>query len=69
VLSLRALLEEWRRANLGGAPTRLRSPLEAMVLPLLAKRGIPAPRQNVPVELVESRIEVDFLWPEQRFVV
>ena len=41
-----------------------------MVLPLLAKRGLPAPRCNAPVELAEGkRIEVDFLWPEQRFVL
>ena len=51
------------------AKQRLKSPLEAMVLPLIAKRGLPAPRCNAPVGLVEGRIEVDFLWPEQRFVL
>ncbi len=67
---LRALLNEWRPALPGGAKPRLKSPLEAMVLPLLAKRGLPAPRCNAPVELAEGkRIEVDFLWEEQRFVL
>jgi hypothetical protein len=68
--SVRALMEEWRPAMPAGAAPRLKSPLEAMVLPLLAKRGLPAPRCNAPVELAEGkRIEVDFLWKEQRFVV
>jgi very-short-patch-repair endonuclease len=66
---LRALLEEWRPAAPTVASQRLKSPLEAMVLPLLAKRGLQAPRCNAPVDLVEGRIEVDFLWPEQRFVL
>jgi very-short-patch-repair endonuclease len=39
------------------------------VLPLLAKRGLPAPCCNAPVDLVEGRIEVDFLWSEERFVL
>lgn len=67
--SLRALIDEWRPALPAGAQPRLKSPLEAMVLPLLAKQGLPAPRCNAPVELIEGRIEVDFLWPEQRFVL
>jgi hypothetical protein len=70
--SLRALLIEWRRvAPVGSVASlgRLKSPLEAMVLPLLAKRGVPAPRCNAPVDLAEGRIEVDFLWPEQRFAL
>lgn len=66
---LQALLDEWRPALPAGAVPRLKSPLEAMVLPLLAKGDVPAPRCNAPVELAEGRIEVDFLWPEQRFVV
>lgn len=39
------------------------------MLPLLAARGLPAPRCNAPVELIKGRIEVDFLWEEQRFVL
>ncbi len=68
--AIRALLDEWRPAASVLAEQRLKSPLEAMVLPLLARRGLPMPRSNAPVELAEGRrIEVDFLWTEQRFVL
>lgn len=67
--ALRGLIEEWRRAAAVAAKQRLKSPLEAMVLPLLLRRGAPAPRSNAPVKLVKGRIEVDFLWAEQRFVL
>lgn len=66
---LQEILEEWRPAAAVALTARLKSPLEAKVLPVLAKRGLPMPLCNVPVELAEGRIEVDFLWPEQRFVV
>jgi Transcriptional regulator, AbiEi antitoxin len=60
--ALRTLLDEWRPALPKGPRPRLKSPLEAMVLPLLALRGLPAPRCNSPVELAEGqRIEVDLL--------
>jgi predicted transcriptional regulator of viral defense system/very-short-patch-repair endonuclease len=68
--AIRTLLDEWRPALPAGSKPKLKSPLEAMVLPLLAKRGLHAPRCNAPVQLAEGRrIEVDFLWPEQRFVL
>jgi hypothetical protein len=67
--ALRVLIEEWRQAAPVAATQRLKSPLEAMVLPLLMRRGAPAPRSNAPVLLVEGRIEVDFLWEERRFVL
>lgn len=66
---LRELLDEWRPAAPVLARGRLKSPLEAKVLPLLAKHGLPMPLANAPVELVEGRIEVDFLWPQHRFVL
>jgi hypothetical protein len=66
---LRALLDEWRPAAPIAMQQRLKSPLEAMVLPLLAGRGLPMPEANVPIDLVRGRIEVDFLWAEQRFVL
>lgn len=66
---LRSLLAEWRLAAPTAAASRLKSPLEAMVLPLLVGEGLPTPLGNAPVELVEGRIEVDFLWPKQRFVL
>ena len=67
--SLRALVEEWRRAAPAARRGRLKSPLEAKVLPLLMRRDLPAPNLNAPVQIANGRIEVDFLWPEQRFVV
>lgn len=66
---LRKLLDEWRPAAAVLETARLKSPLEAKILPLLAKRGLPMPLTNVPVELAEGRIEVDFLWPDHRFVL
>ncbi len=67
--TLRALIGEWRPAPPLAGQSRLKSPLEAMVLPILGSRGIVAPGANVPVDLVDGRIEVDFLWAEQRFVL
>jgi hypothetical protein len=66
---LRALIAEWRVAAPLASRAKLNSPLEAMVLPLLAKRGLPPPRANAPVRLIPKWIEVDFLWSEERFVL
>lgn len=67
--ALRLLLGDWQRAAAVSRKRRLKSPLEAKVLPLALARGCPAPLTNAPVKLVEGRIEVDFLWPDHRFVV
>jgi len=67
--ALRHLFGVWRLAAPAASTARLKSPLEAKVLPLVVQKGLPAPIANAPVDLVEGRIEVDFLWPEQRFVV
>ena len=69
IKSLRALVDEWRRAAPVAKKGKLKSPLEAKVLPLLLRRDLPSPLLNAPVEIANGRIEVDFLWPEQRFVV
>jgi hypothetical protein len=64
------LIEKWRHAApLTKTRGKLKSPLEAKVLPLLARPGIPPPLINAPVQIAEGRIEVDFLWPDHRFVV
>jgi very-short-patch-repair endonuclease len=64
------LLEEWRgAAPLLGRRGRLKSPLEAKVLPLLVGRDLPPPLFNAPVQIADGRIEVDFLWPDDRFVL
>lgn len=68
--SLLALVETWRKAApLTKTRGKLKSPLEAKVLPLLVQRDIPPPLINAPVSIAKGRIEVDFLWPEHRFAV
>jgi very-short-patch-repair endonuclease len=67
--SLRKLIDEWRKAAPVARKGKLKSPLEAKVLPLLVQRHLPAPHLNAPIEIANGRIEVDFLWPDQRFVV
>jgi very-short-patch-repair endonuclease len=64
------LIDEWR----GAAPLlekrgKLKSPLEAKVLPLLARRDLPPPLFNAPVQIAKGSIEVDFLWPERHFAL
>jgi very-short-patch-repair endonuclease len=67
---LLALIEKWRSAEpLTKTRGKLKSPLEAKVLPLLTRREIPPPLFNSPVQIANGRIEVDFLWPDHRFVV
>lgn len=67
--ALRSLVEDWRRAAPVAKQGRLKSPLEAKVLPLLLRRDLPAPLLNAPVQIASGRIEVDFLWPDHRLVV
>lgn len=69
IKSLQALVDHWRKAAPVAKKGRLKSPLEAKVLPLLLQRGLPAPLFNAPVRIPNGRIEVDFLWPDHRFVV
>ncbi|HEX3609608.1 MAG TPA: type IV toxin-antitoxin system AbiEi family antitoxin domain-containing protein [Solirubrobacterales bacterium] len=63
---LRAILEGWRRYD---SAIRLRSPMEAKLLPLLSQHGIPVPECNGKLYLGGKTIEVDFLWRSQGFVV
>jgi len=67
--SLRALIDDWRLAAPVARKGRLRSPLEAKVLPLVLARNLPTPLLNAPVEIAEGRIEVDFLWPHHNFAL
>ena len=69
IRSLTALVEQWRKAAPLTKKGRLKSPLEAKVLPLLVQRSLPAPLLNAPVQIANGRIEVDFLWPEHRFAL
>jgi hypothetical protein len=68
--ALRALIAVWRPAAPVARKGKLKSPLEAKVLPIVLRGGAPKPRVNAPVELVEGRcIEVDLLWEAESFVV
>jgi very-short-patch-repair endonuclease len=67
--ALRSLIDEWREAAPLAKQGRLKSPLEAKVLPLLVERDLPAPLLNAPVQIANGRIEVDFLWPHHHFAV
>lgn len=67
--SLRELVEAWRQAAPLTKKGCLKSPLEAKVLPLLVQRALPTPLLNAPVQIANGRIEVDFLWPDHRFVL
>lgn len=39
------------------------------MLPLIVQRKLPPPLFNAPVDMAQGRIEVDFLWPDHRFVM
>lgn len=67
--SLRALVEVWRQAAPLAKNGRLKSPLEAKVLPLLVQRDLPVPLLNALVTIANGQIEVDFLWPDHRFAL
>ena len=67
--SLKRLIDEWRRAAPLARKGKLKSPLEAKVLPLLVQRSLALPLLNAPVGIANGRIEVDFLWPDHRFIV
>jgi very-short-patch-repair endonuclease len=56
----------WRRYRRG---IKIRSRMEAKLLPLLTEAGLPIPRTNAKLRLGGKVYEVDFLWREQRLVV
>ncbi|HET7177115.1 MAG TPA: DUF559 domain-containing protein [Solirubrobacterales bacterium] len=63
---LRLVLEDWRQHS---PSMRLRSRMEAKLLPLLSRYGIPAPECNTRLTIGHEEFEVDFLWPRSRLVV
>lgn len=68
--TLRKLIADWRPAERVAKRGRLKSPLEAKVLPIVLRAGVPTPQPNAPVRLASGKtIEVDLLWDEQRLVV
>jgi len=64
-VSLRGILDDWRRYS----RMRLRSRMEAKLLPLLSQRGLPIPECNEMLEVGGQSFEIDFLWRRQRLVV
>lgn len=63
---LRLVLADWRRYPRG---LKVRSRLEARLLPLLTQWQIPIPRVNSKLRVGEEWLELDFFWPSHRLVV
>jgi Transcriptional regulator, AbiEi antitoxin/Protein of unknown function (DUF559) len=66
---LRRVIEEWRPVAETAKYATVRSLFEAKLLPLIARSGLPMPLINAPVRTAERVLEVDLLWPDERFVV
>jgi len=64
--TLNRILENWRRYS---PQTKVRSRMEARMLPLLAHHSLPIPETNVKLRIARKSFEVDFLWRAQRVVV
>jgi very-short-patch-repair endonuclease len=62
---LRAV-EPWRRYRPG---IKVRSRMEAKLLPLLTEAGLPIPETNARLCIGGKAYEVDFLWRRQKLVV
>lgn len=62
---LRALAP-WRRYRRG---IKIRSRMEAKLLPLLTEAALPIPQTNAKLRLGGKVYEIDFLWREQKLVV
>lgn len=59
-------LEPWRRYKPG---IKIRSRMEAKLLPLLTEAGLPIPQTNVRLRVGPKSYEVDFLWRPQKVIV
>lgn len=64
---LRAILTGWR--STAEPRPRIRSRLEARLLPRLIEEGLPVPRTNVKVRIEGHRFEIDLLWEDQRLAI
>jgi very-short-patch-repair endonuclease len=62
----RLVLADWRRYP---PAMRIRSPMEAKLLPLLTQHDIPIPRVNEVLQVGDDRFEIDFLWRRERLCV
>jgi very-short-patch-repair endonuclease len=63
---LLTLLDDWRRYKPG---ITIRSRMEAKLLPLLTRRGLPIPECNSKLRLGGETFEIDFLWRKRRLAV
>ena len=63
---LRRALEPWRRYRPG---IKIRSRMEAKLLPLLTEASLPIPETNAKVWVGRKTYEVDFLWRRLKLVV
>ncbi len=67
IQALTTILAGWRSDD--GSVPDLRSDFEALVLPRLLARGLPAPSCNETLRIGNERLMVDFLWVSQRLVL
>lgn len=63
---LNRVLEPWRRYS---PRVRVRSRMEAKMLPLLTHENLPIPECNEKLRIEDEIFEVDFLWRKQKVVV
>jgi hypothetical protein len=61
--ALRGIVALWRSED--KEPPRLRSLLEARILPALVEAGVPRPRFNVKLNIDGEPVEIDVLWEKQ----
>jgi very-short-patch-repair endonuclease len=67
--ALRTVLDEWRPVAETAKYATFRSLFEAKLLPLVAAARLPLPQFNARVRTAERILEVDLLWPDQRFIL
>jgi very-short-patch-repair endonuclease len=60
------VLEPWRRYRPG---IKIRSRMEAKLLPLLTEAALPIPQTNARLRVGGKTFEVDFLWRRQKVIV
>lgn len=63
---LRVVLSPWRRLP---RDLRIRSRLEARLLPILVEEGLPSPRCNARLQIDGHRLEIDMLWEKQKLAI
>jgi very-short-patch-repair endonuclease len=64
---LRAVLSPWRGTS--EERPRIRSRLEARLLPRLIEEGVSPPRCNARLQIDGHRLEVDMLWEKQKLAI